>query len=303
MFKIILALSFLLVSCQSIEDSFDRRGSSKEKVEESTKISEEKTEKGRTSNLKAECLEQMGMLPNPLSNEDTFKLCNSLEVKASCQSVKGKPIFHYNKKSAKKRHIKVLVMGAIHGDEGASGSLARDWIHRLRDLDPRSEWRILPVVNPDGLFAKSRVNANGVDVNRNFPTKDWMRNAQQHWRARSKSSPRRFPGNAAASEPETQCVVAHIEDFEPDFIISVHTPYGVLDFDGPNVHKPKSILPWRRLGHMPGSLGRFMWKDREVPVLTVELDGPEVISGKKAEDLQDIMGTVAIRSLKKLNRW
>lgn len=300
MSKICLLLAFTLVSCQSLKDSLNQRDSAKT---ESKKVIEEKNEEGKTAQLKSECLEQLSRLPNPLSNADTFSFCEELEVKPICKSVKGKPIFHYNKASSKKRHIKVLVLGAIHGDEAASGSLARDWVKRMQDLEPRSQWRILPVVNPDGLFAKTRVNANGVDVNRNFPTNDWMDQAQKHWRTKSKASPRRFPGNKGGSEPETQCVVAHIEDFQPDFIISIHTPYGLLDFDGPHVPKPKSILPWRRLGHMPGSLGRFMWKDKKVPVLTVELDGPNVLNSKKAENLQDIMGTVAIRSLKKLNRW
>lgn len=287
---------------ESEADSSASEALSKEKTS-TTKKPVEVLEAEESAELKLACIEQMAKLPAPLTNADTLKLCDLVKVKPKCRSVNNLPIFHYDKQSAKKRHIKVLVLGAIHGDEPASGSLARDWIHRLRDLEPRSQWRILPVTNPDGLFAKTRVNANGVDVNRNFPTDDWLEKAQEHWRTRSKSSPRRFPGNAGGSEPETQCIAEHISDFKPDFIISIHTPYGVLDFDGPNVVKPATILPWRRLGHMPGSLGRFMWKDHKVPVLTIELRGGDPVVGKHMEDLQDIIGTVAIRSLKSLNRW
>lgn len=252
--------------------------------------------------LKQACLEQLGNLPAPFTNEHTFKYCNEMLHDVSCNSTLGKPIFHFDKGSAKERHIKVLVFGTIHGDEGAAGSLARDWVHRLKDLEPRSEWRILPILNPDGLEKRTRTNANGVDLNRNFPTNDWFDSAQKFWRKKGARA-RRFPGNAGGSEKETQCIIKHIEDFKPDFIISIHTPYGVLDFDGPNVVKPASILPWRRLGHMPGSLGRYMWKDNEVPVLTIELKGGEPLVQKQMEDLQDIIGTVAIRSLKSLGRW
>lgn len=310
---LILALISLITSCNNLEskldDIFDSDKSTKatettiEKEKESSKQQDKKQDTASSdTRIKQACLEQMGYLPNPLTNADTIALCESVKHNSGCNSVLGKPIVHYDKESSKDRHIKVLVLGTIHGDEGPAGSLARDWIHRLQDLEPRSNWRILPITNPDGLVKKTRVNANGVDVNRNFPTDDWFAKAQEYWRSKG-AKPRRFPGNAGGSEPETQCIVSHIKEFKPDFIISIHTPYGVLDFDGPNVIKPATFLPWRRLGHMPGSLGRFMWKDEKVPVLTIELQGADVVEGKKMEDLQDIIGTVAIRSLKSLGRW
>jgi hypothetical protein len=54
-------------------------------------------------------------------------------------------------------------------------------------------------------------------------------------------------------------------------------------------------LPWRALGNFPGSLGRFMWKDRQVPVLTIEL-GTERVDAAK---LQDIVGSFAIEAVKR----
>ena len=58
-------------------------------------------------------------------------------------------------------------------------------------------------------------------------------------------------------------------------------------------------LPWISLGNYPGSLGRYMWVNNKVPVLTIELKGSN--GAKKLEDfdkLQDISGTVAIQSNK-----
>jgi hypothetical protein len=47
---------------------------------------------------------------------------------------------------------------------------------------------------------------------------------------------------------------------------------GLFDFDGPKPSiYPSSLLPWRRLGTLPGSLGRYAWDERRIPVLTIEL--------------------------------
>jgi hypothetical protein len=158
------------------------------------------------------------------------------------------------------------------------------------------------MINPDGVREKTRTNANKIDLNRNFPSKDWDQNAMSYWKKTTKSDPRRYPGTSAASEPETQCLIKHILDFKPDFIISIHTPLGVLDFDGPSMGNPGfKPLPWVGLGNYAGSLGRYMWVDSHIPVLTIELKGNTGL--KKLEEfdqLQDISGTVAIQSGKLL---
>ena len=33
----------------------------------------------------------------------------------------------------------------------------------------------IPCLNPDGMSKNTRTNSNGVDLNRNFPTKNWGR--------------------------------------------------------------------------------------------------------------------------------
>jgi hypothetical protein len=182
--------------------------------------------------------------------------------------------------------------------------MAVDWAERLiqlhdKKIEPRNTWRVVPMLNPDGLHAKTRMNSNGVDLNRNFPTKDWPTQATSFWKVQSHSDPRRFPGKEAASETETRCAIQHIQDFHPDFVVSVHTPYRVLDFDGPKVSFPHyKDLPWRALGNFPGSLGRYMWRDGQVPVLTIEL-GHQMIDSAQ---LQDIIGTFAQDAAKHVRR-
>ena len=118
----------------------------------------------------------------------------------------------------------------------------------------------------------NRVNANGVDLNRNFPTPNWQQDAPRYWAKKTKSDPRRFPGHAPLSEPESRWVHDEMVRFRPDVIISVHAPFGVLDFDGP-AQPPRRFgrLLLNRVGVYPGSLGNYSGVHKNVPVITIEL--------------------------------
>lgn len=254
-----------------------------------------------TGDTSRRCVDQLKSLPGKYDYALLKKACSKVSVKSGCVSRKGTPIYHYESLSKSKGPAKrIIVLSLIHGDETESGSVARRWMTRLEKISSRNHWRIVPVVNPDGWEKNSRVNEAGVDINRNFPTADWDKLAVKLWKKRYKSNPRRNPGPSAGSELETRCVMKHMDDFQPDFVIAIHTPYGVLDYDGPSVPLPKfSDIPWVRLGTFPGSLGRYMWVDRNVPVLTVELKDSKILAMiDRVDRLQDISGTVAIRSYK-----
>lgn len=204
-------------------------------------------------------------------------------VLSGCFSVKGKSIEHFDK-TARDTGLKkrILVIAQIHGDEPQAGELALAWIERLKGIAaPSNYWRIIPMLNPDGVENKTRYNENKVDLNRNFPSKDWDPKALEHWKTVQKSNPRRYPGAVGGSEPETKCAMAHLEDFRPDVVISIHTPYGQFDFDGPSDKKiATKLLPWKRLGTYPGSLGHYLWDERKTPVLTIELRPDSLVSHK-----------------------
>lgn len=171
--------------------------------------------------------------------------------------------------------MRVLLLGGIHGDELTAASIVFQWMQWMQ-TPPAQEffWHIAPVVNPDGLLAKKpqRVNANGVDLNRNFPTPGWERDAQRYWTRVTGSDPRRFPGQSPLSEPETRWLNDEMEKFQPDVIISVHAPFGVLDLDGP-AKAPRRFgrLYFNRVGVYPGSLGNYGGLHKNVPVITIEL--------------------------------
>ena len=84
-----------------------------------------------------------------------------------------------------------------------------------------------------------------------------------------------------------------IDTFKPDFVVSIHTPLNVLDYDGPKVNPPSyDYLPWKSLGHFPGSLGRYLWFERRTPVLTTELKPSLPKNERPFEKLQDVIGTL-----------
>ena len=170
---------------------------------------------------------------------------------------------------------RILLLGGIHGDEYSSISIVFKWLQILNKHHSGSfHWRIAPFVNPDGLLQQeaTRVNSNGVDLNRNFATLDWEKYAQEYWRIVTNSDYRKNPGKFPLSQSESKWVAQEIKEFDPDIIISIHAPLDLVDLDGPKNFIPLHIghLEHKRLGNFPGSLGRYGWQNG-IPVLTVEL--------------------------------
>ncbi len=161
----------------------------------------------------------------------------------------------------------VFILGAIHGNEPASAVLVRGLQHYLTEnpqIQVLTDRRvvILPVANPDGLAAGTRSNANGVDLNRNFPAFNRINSAKF--------------GFKALTEPESTALIRLIDKYKPARIISVHQPLGCVDYDGPAGELAAAIaaageLPVRKLGPMPGSLGSYAGETMNIPIITLEL--------------------------------
>lgn len=124
-------------------------------------------------------------------------------------SVQGREIAAWARRVAQPERT-VVVIGAVHGNEPASPPVVRSLV-QLAYPDDVEVW-LVPVLNPDGVAAGTRWNANGVDLNRNFP---WG------WRADD-------GGPAPLSEPESAAAVALVERVSPDLVVWVHQPYGYV---------------------------------------------------------------------------
>jgi hypothetical protein len=193
------------------------------------------------------------------------------------RAVSGAPILfkEYAPLDGRRPQGRVLLVGGIHGDEYSSVTIVFKW---MRTLDAYHSglfhWRIVPLLNPDGLLREEsqRMNANGVDLNRNFPMPEWESAAHDYWINRTNRDPRRYPGERPLSEPETRWLVDQINEFNPDVIVTVHAPHGVVDYDGPHDGPYKlGLLYLNLLGTYPGSLGNYAGVQQRIPVVTVEL--------------------------------
>ena len=102
-------------------------------------------------------------------------------------------------------------------DEYGSNDTAR-WIVENRHTF------VMPMVNPDGSHAFGRLNAHGVNVNRNYPVV---------WDGEGNDALMNNRGPHPASEPETQVNIEWFNKTQPDYYASVHCcgnlwlyPYG-----------------------------------------------------------------------------
>lgn len=167
---------------------------------------------------------------------------------------------------------RTLILGGMHGDEPDGTKLVerlRHFLVSVPRLHSGKEVLLVPRVNPDGLAKGTRVNADGVDINRNFPTQDWQPLARRQ---------RYAPGPKPDSEPETNVILRLISRFRPCKIITVHAPLHQLNIDGPAYSLASAMQRYdhyritRSIGYAtPGSLGTFAGKERNIPVVTLEL--------------------------------
>ena len=256
-------------------------------------FSDVQEENVNTNNTPSYCLDSLTLNNQPTFTENqicekvsnrlasvSMQGCLNAKLKPNgCESVKGFPILtrSFLPVEGKKVQGKILIIGGTHADELTSVSTVFKWIEKLnKHHSGLFHWQVAPIMNPDGLFLKSatRTNHNGVDLNRNMPTNDWHSNAIHYWKTKGGKNPRRYPGKEPSSEPETQWLIDEINNFKPDAIISVHAPYGIVDFDSLLLkNAPKSLgkLHLNLLGTYPGSLGNYAGINRNIPVITVEL--------------------------------
>jgi protein MpaA len=171
--------------------------------------------------------------------------------------------------------VLVYVLGGIHGNEPRGAELATAFLKQLSaatlsaKVKEHASFILIPRYNPDGLRAHTRVNAHGIDLNRNFRTRDFNPAAARD---------RHYGGTQAESEPETRAFLALVRKYKPALIYTIHQPMNLINYDG----RGETIAAdMRHINHLavkanigyatPGSLGTYFGAEREVPVITLEL--------------------------------
>lgn len=184
------------------------------------------------------------------------------------KTVRGRDITAIVYGSGAKR---VLIFGGIHGDEQHTTVLARALAVNINTetLPPNLTLVVVPDVNPDGLMLRTRVNANGVDINRNFPSRTWRAEYVEQ---------RHYPGAKPSSEPETRAVLSLLERYPPHLVVTLHAALGCVNWDGPGSAQALTIASVNgyplcaSLGYeTPGSLGLLTGIDQQIPTVTIEL--------------------------------
>ena len=129
------------------------------------------------------------------------------------RSVQNVPLTFYRRQSGSDG-ARVLVIGCIHGDEFVGNRV----VDILRDmpLEGNIDLWMVRTMNPDGQQLRTRQNANGVDLNRNFPG---------NWQKIGKPGSWQYAGSDSASEPEVQGLVKLGELVKPQFVIWYHQDY------------------------------------------------------------------------------
>jgi murein peptide amidase A len=175
----------------------------------------------------------------------------------------------------------LLVVGGVHGDEPSSVEAAMELGSRLAaEMSVARRVILVPVLNPDGLVAGTKNSARDVDLNRNFPARNFE----------IAHAPGYFPGPAPLSEPETRLLAELVDRHDVRGVVAVHAPFACVNYDGPAVAWAQAVAAacgWPARGDIgyptPGSLGSWLGVDRGLPVLTLELPpGPYAAFGRQA---------------------
>jgi len=135
--------------------------------------------------------------------ENILPILNSLNHKENVnligKSVEGKDIHSYAIGSGK---MKILLWSQMHGNESTTTKSLFDLLNFLNRKSELAEkllehftFYCIPMLNPDGAKNYTRVNANGIDLNRDFQT---------------------------LSQPESQLLKRIYLEIQPDFCYNLH---------------------------------------------------------------------------------
>ncbi|HVD39194.1 MAG TPA: DUF2817 domain-containing protein, partial [Solirubrobacterales bacterium] len=192
-------------------------------------------------------------------------------------SAQGRPI-EVRQLGDPKWRGELLVFGCIHGDE-CGASAIEPTIGGCPD--PSADVFLVPNLNPDGAAAGSRLNGDGVDLNRNF---------NSGWRPAGRPGDPEYSGPRPFSEPETRLAARIVHALEPAATIWFHQHRGERPFvrawggsvAGARHFAALARMPFRAMRWPAGTAPNWQNHRFEAPAFVVELPqgrlGPEMRS-------------------------
>lgn len=183
-------------------------------------------------------------------------------------SVEGNPIEAFKTDIHGEKYL--YLMAGTHGDEVEGVYVLQQLFNWLKQDHALEEIPIVvvPILNPDGYRSTSRVNSHAVDLNRNYPTKNWSPDFKKK---------DNYPGPFALSEPENIFLNKLFLKLPPKFIISFHSWKPILNFNDDAQDIAEYLSSYNEypvtgdIGYpTPGSLGTYAPEKFNAPVLTFE---------------------------------
>ncbi len=158
-------------------------------------------------------------LPTPPALVDPVP-AKVVETRVIGQSVEGRDITAHRMGSVGGRVV--LVIGSIHGDEQKGIEVTK--LLRTMATPKGVDLWLIDTINPDGVAANTRQNANEVDLNRNF---------EIGWSYIPKSTEhRQYSGEAPADQPETVAFAAFVQEIRPAVTIWYHQDANTITING-----------------------------------------------------------------------
>ncbi|WKD50903.1 murein tripeptide amidase MpaA [Microbulbifer spongiae] len=199
-------------------------------------------------------------------------------------SALGAPLLYFPAQSG---NTHGLVLAGTHGDEIVAVVTLSC---ALRSLAPdQLRHHVILAVNPDGCQLGTRCNARGVDLNRNFATKNWGGgDSAYRWNSATDSRDvKLYTGQSPASEPETRALCQLIAKLQPAWAVSIHEPLACVEDPGTsdlgNWLASRFQLPLvKDVGYQtPGSFGTWC-AQQALPCITLEFPpiSPDAASEK-----------------------
>lgn len=176
-----------------------------------------------------------------------------------------------------------MYVGGIHGNEPSSMSLMKAWMSELESKPDQIAGKrivVVPSINPDGIAAGTRTNARGVNLNRNFPTDNWVKSIKD-----TDGTHPNGGGEKPLSEPEAAALARLTTSYSPRLLLSFHAVGSLVigdpgGYSAPYAAKYASMVGYRDATNngagsfdynISGAYEDWTYRNVGIPSMVIEL--------------------------------